>query len=412
MSYDKVMALPKEKRHKPCRPMWIFRWLLKFVSAGELKKTRCSFNAIGMEKLNRNEPALFLMNHSSFIDLKMAVTYLYPRPFNIICTSDGFVGKNLLMRLIGCIPAKKFVTDFALVKDMLYAVKNLKNSILMYPEASYSFDGTATPIPDSLGKMLKKLDIPVVMITTHGAFAHDPLYNGLRLRDVTVSADIEYLFSRDDIKEKSEEEINAVLCEKFSFDNFKWQKENGIKITEPFRAEGLERVLYKCPVCGDESSMKSEGIHLKCEKCGKSWTLDEYGQLEGDGGFSHIPDWYNWEREAVRAEIDRGEYLLNIPVDICMMVDTKAIYSVGEGTLTHGVEGFHLTGCNGRLEYSQKPQASYSLYADYFWYEIGDIICIGTGDVLYYCFPKGMNVAAKCRIASEELYKRYKNRNS
>ena len=34
----------------------------------------------------------------------------------------------------------------------------------MYPEASYSFDGTATPLPESLGKLVKKLGIPVVAI--------------------------------------------------------------------------------------------------------------------------------------------------------------------------------------------------------------------------------------------------------
>ena len=54
----------------------------------------------------------------------------------------------------------------------------------------------------------------------------------------------------------------------------------------------------------------------------------------------------------------------------------------------------------------QTPLASYSLYADYYWYEIGDMICIGTKDVLYYCFPKeGQDVVAKTRLAAEELYK-------
>ena len=47
-----------------------------------------------MEKLRRGEPCLYLMNHSSFIDLKIASTILYPRPFNIVCTSDGFVGRS------------------------------------------------------------------------------------------------------------------------------------------------------------------------------------------------------------------------------------------------------------------------------------------------------------------------------
>ena len=59
------------------------------------------------------------------------------------------------------------------------------------------------------------------------------------------------------------------------------------------------------------------------------------------------------------------------------ILDYKYMYRVGEGRLIHSVDGFKLTGCDGKLEYIQKPKASYSLYADYFGYEIGDVISIG-----------------------------------
>lgn len=88
-----------------------------------------------------------------------------------------------------------------------------------------------------------------------------------------------------------------------------------------------------------------------------------------------------------------------------MMVDFKAIYRVGTGRLIHDENGFRLTGCDGKLEYSQPPLACYGLYADYYWYELGDIICIGNNDALYYCFPKAGVSVAKTRMATEELYK-------
>ena len=98
---------------------------------------------------------LVLMNHSSFIDLEIASTVLFPRRFNIVCTTDGFIGKNLLMKLIGCIPTAKSVSDPTLIKDMQFALQKKKSSVLMYPEASYSFDGCATPLPRKLGALLK-----------------------------------------------------------------------------------------------------------------------------------------------------------------------------------------------------------------------------------------------------------------
>ena len=64
-----------------------------------------------------------------------------------------------------------------------------------------------------------------------------------------------------------------------------------------------------------------------------------------------------------------------------------------------------LTGCGGKLDYTQSPKASYSLYSDYYWYELGDVICIGDKERLYYCFPHGGDVVAKARMATEEIYK-------
>ena len=360
--------------------------------------------------LYKKEPCLILMNHSCFLDLQIAETVMFPRPMNVVCTSDGFIGKNLLMRLIGCIPTNKFVTDIGLVRNMKYALTELKSSVLMFPEASYSFDGTATPLPESLFKCIKLLGVPVVMIRTYGAFSRNPLYNNLQIRKkVKVSADVKYLLSKEDIETKPLSEIASIVQKEFSFDNFKWQQENNIKISDNFRADSLNRVLFKCPACKTEGKTLGQGILLKCNHCKKTYELTETGFMQAKEGiteFKHIPDWFKWQREEIRKEILEDRYNLKVPVDIFMLVNTKAIYKVGEGILSHSKEGFVLDGCQGKLHYEQKPKSSYSLYSDYYWYEIGDVICIGDMKTLYYCFPKTEeDIVAKTRIATEELYK-------
>lgn len=407
--YEEVLALPKAKRRKPMKQHMLFRIILRIASSFDLWATHFRCKKIGMENLGKDEPCLVLMNHSGFIDLEIVSMVMFPRRFSIVTTSDAFVGLNWILRLIGCIPTKKFIADTNLIRDMIYAVKELKSSVVMYPEASYSFDGTATPLPDSIGRLVKMLGVPVVMIRTYGAFARDPLYNGLRRRKVNVCADMKYLLSVKEVSEKSAEEILQIVNGEFSFDNFKWQQENHVSIKEEFRAEGLNRVLYKCPNCLTEGEMHGEGTKIRCKHCGKSYELTEYGYMKAENGeteYNHIPDWYNFERACVREELEDGTYHLKVSVDICMMVDTKNIYRVGEGVLEHTKDGFHLTGCEGKLDYHQKPLASYSLYSDYYWYEVGDVICIGDANVLYYCFPKNCgDVVAKTRLATEELYK-------
>ena len=409
LAYSEVLKLKPKKHKKPLKPLFLLALIIRVLSFFELLGVKFSYKKIGIQRLSKKEPCLILMNHSSFIDLKIASALLFPRKYNIVMTSDGFVGKNLLMWLVGCIPTQKFISDSLLVRDIFHAVKKNGCSVLMYPEASYSFDGTATPLPESLGKLVKKLSIPVVMIRTEGAFAYDPLYNNLQKRKVKISAEMEYILSPEDIKNKTFEEINDVLKAQFRFDNFRWQQENGVKITEKFRADCLNRVLYKCPNCKTEGETVGKGTTLTCKNCGKVYTLTEDGFMRAQNGeteFSHIPDWYAWQRECVKKEILSGEYKIEREVDIYMMIDTKCVYKVGDGTLIHTKDGFKLVGCDGQLEYTQAPERSYSLYSDFYWYEIGDVISIGTPKVLYYCIPKTKrDIVAKARIAAEEIYK-------
>ena len=416
--YDEVVTIPKPKHQMPRKPNLFWRSLIRLLTVFGMAGTKFKFETERMDLIGKDEPCLILMNHSCFLDMQIAYRTLFPKPFCIICTSDAFIGMGglmgWLMRTIGCVPTQKFVTDLTLVQDMQYCFKNLKTSVLMYPEASYSFDGRCTALPRKMGVLLKKFDVPVVMIETFGAFSRNPLYNELQVRkSVPVSAKVRCLYTREEIKEKTVQELSDGLDEAFGFDHFKWQKDQNLQIHDDFRADGLSRILYKCAHCGTEGQMEGKGTGLTCHHCGKHYELTPLGQLQASDGkteFTHIPDWSDWQRQQVRQEILDGTYKLDVDVDIAMMVDFKAIYMVGEGHLSHNLEGFHLTGCDGRLEYRQKPQACYGLYADYYWYEIADVICIGDNDKLYYCFPKGGDVVAKTRMATEEMYKLYKAR--
>ena len=411
LSYDEVMALPRGKRHMPLKPLFLLQLVVRLLGIFDLMATQFTFERHGMEQIEKGEPCLILMNHSSFLDLKIASRIFFPKPYSIICTEDGFVGKRLLMRLLGCIPTQKFVSDLTLIRDMEYMLKTKRTSVLMFPEASYSFDGTATALPRKMGVLLKKLGVPVVTVITQGAFARDPLYNGLQKRKVRVRADVTCLATKEQLNELSVAQLDEMLDNAFSFDNFRYQQENRIEISEPFRADGLNRILYRCPHCNAEGTTVGKGTTLTCQNCGKVYTLDPYGYLTAeDAAFTHIPDWYAWQRQQVRRELEEGTYRLERNVQIGMLVNTKALYMVGSGKLIHDADGFHLTGCDGKLDYSQGPLFCYSLYADYFWYEIGDVICIGNKDALYYCFPEGGDVVAKTRLATEELYKLKKGR--
>ena len=413
LSYEEVLKLKKPASKRPEKPAAFFKWLVHTLGASDLKATNFKADVHDMKDA-ADKPALIFMNHSSFIDLKIVSELMYPRPYNIVCTSDGFVGKEWLMRKIGCIDTCKFVTDVSLVGKLRYCLDTLGSSVLMFPEASYTFDGTTTPLPRYTGALLKRLEVPVITVRTYGAFQRDPLYNMLQKRNVDVSARADLLFTPEEIARTPVRELDAALDKAFEYDHFAWQKENGIKVDEPFRADGLQRILYKCPHCGAEGKTLGKGTSLVCDSCGRKWHMDEYGELhaeEGETEFTHIPAWYAWERSEVKKELENGTYLLDVPVKIGYMTDYKAIYMIGNGRLRHDADGFLLKNDAGDLEYRRSPTESHSLYADYYWYELGDMICVGEKGRQFYCFPLDQSVpVAKARLASEELYKLKKER--
>lgn len=406
LTYDEAMALPRPPHRDPMRPLWLLRAAIRVAAIPALIKTRFTFRRERMELVG-DKPCLILMNHSCFLDLKMVSRIFFPRPYCIVSTNDGMVGKPWLMRLLGCIPTQKFVTDLTLIRDMNFALHKLGVSVLMFPEAGYTLDGRSGPLPRHLGVLLKRLKVPVVTVTTYGAFARDPLYNGLQLRRVRVRADVRCILTPEEIREKPLDELDAMIRDAFTFDQFAWQRQEGVRVNEPFRADGLHRVLYQCAHCGREGGMEGKGVHLRCTHCGKEWALTELGELRATAGeteFTHVPDWFDWQREQVRRSVEAGEYLLDTEVDIALLLDHKALYMVGEGRLRHDANGFELTGCDGRLHYHQPPDRCHSLNVDYFWYEKGDMIAIGEGGVQYCCFPRSKDVVTRARLAAEIMY--------
>jgi 1-acyl-sn-glycerol-3-phosphate acyltransferase len=408
LPYEEVLKLPRLEHRTPRMPSRLLAGVVRIGSAPTLWKTKFHYTTERMELVG-DEPCLILMNHCSFTDMKLAYGIFYPKPLGIVTSVDamtGILGK--LMRILGCTPTHKYVSDMTLIKDMEYMLKTNKTSVLMYPEAGYSFDGRTTTLPRKLGILMKKLGVPVVTVITQGAFHRDPLYNMLQIRDVKVSAHVKCLATAEELKELSVAELDARLDEAFAFDNFAWQRDNRISIDVPFRADGLHRILYKCPHCGAENRMEGKGIHLTCHECGRQWEMDEFGQLhalEGETEYPHIPDWYAWERECVRKELEEGTYLLDTDVQIGIQVNLDGICMIGTGHLTHSLNGFHLTGADGQLDYTQSPVAAHTLYADYYWYEIGDVIGIGNNEFSYFCFPGADVSVTKARLATEELYK-------
>ena len=379
----------------------VLTWILSFPVVW---LRRLKINRVNMKGLK--PPYLLLCTHKSFIDFMVTTACTFPHRANYVVAIDGFIGREKLLRNVGCICKRKFTNDVQLVMHLKQVVDN-GDILAIYPEARYSLIGTNACLPDSLGKLAKLLKVPVVTLSMHGNFLYSPVWN-LSKRRVPLSADLTQIITQDEIRQLPKEEINTRIGRAFEYDEYRWQKENGIRVKYKDRAKGLHKVLYACQGCGAEYQMESDGDKLWCNCCGREWTMSQYGELfASDGASVHIPHWYEALRRQVRAMIEAGTYFFSADVVVDSLPNADGYVRLGEGKLTHDLSGFTLEGLfEGKPFLLKKdPLSMYSCHIEYDYMGKGDCIDLSTLDDTYYIYPKTKDWSAtKISLAVEEMH--------
>lgn len=394
----------------PIRQPLIIVWLIWLLSRIMLIGKKYKVEKINMEGLK--PPYMMLSNHMYFIDFELAAMGTLPYRVNNVMSIDGYYRRPWLIELIGGICTRKFTMDLHLIKSIRHVLK--KGDILsMYPEARYSPCGTTSYMPESLGKLIKMNKVPVVAVLHRGNHLMTPFWNFRKPRRVPLHTTMTQILTAEQVAKMSVDEINAAVKEALTYDDYRYQKENGILITEPYRAEGIHKILYQCPHCKAESKMDSKGTELFCTECGKRWNLNEDGTLSaisGETEFSHVPDWFEWERQEVRRQIENGEYSFSDEVEVYSLPRCWRFINIGRATLTHDAEnGFILKGNYRDADYyiQRQPLETNSLHIeyDYCYIKPFDCVDISTENDSFYCYPTKENVVTKLAFATEEIYK-------
>ena len=406
---DEVNQMPRfDMLEKPRKAPWYLQLLAWVLSFPETFATRAKIKKINMEGLTG--PYLMLCNHNSFLDFKVATRAVFPRSSNYIVAIDGFINRETLLRNVGGIGKRKFISDTPIVRNIKYSLNELGQICQLYPEARYSLVGTTAILPDSLGKLVKLFKFPVVTLISHGHHLRQPVWN-LHKRRVRTKTEMTQIINADEIVNLSVDEINNRILDAFQYDDYKYQLEDKIKIKYKNRAKNLHKILYKCPHCGMEFKMRSDGNKIWCENCHDTNEMDVYGQLKNldkETIFPHIPDWYEWERQMMKEEILSGTYKVEMEVDVDSLPNSTGYYRLGRGILKHGAHGFDLMVKQEKATLHVKKQVTenYSLHVEYDYFGRGDGISFSTAKDTYYIYPVDQSYSVtKFHFAVEELYK-------
>lgn len=407
-----------KKRYKtakyPLKQRLFWIWLIRFLSKIMLIGKKYKIEKVNMEGLK--PPYMLLSNHMHFIDFELAAQATWPHSVSNVVSIDGYVIKWFLLEWIGAICTRKYTNDLHLIKSIRHVLK--RGDILsMYPEARYTPCGTTSFLPESLGKLVKMNKVPVVTVIHRGNHLYAPFWNFRDKRKVPFHTTFTQLLTAEQVEKMTPQEINDTIKNALQYDDYRYQKENGIIIKETTRAEGLHKVLYQCPNCKTEFSMNSTGEELFCEHCGKRWVWQEDGYiraLSGETEFDHIPDWYNWEKTEVQKQIADGSYGFQDEVEVFSLPRVWRYIPLGKAKLTHDInEGFVLEGFyrGKKWRVHRLPQQMNSLHVEYDFGPLKkfDYIDISNENDSFYCRLTDRNRLTKLAFATEEIFLKSQN---
>ena len=307
-------------------------------------------------KIERNDlelpdgPHIILSNHYTMIDFLLVMLSLYPHRLNAVGAQKWFLYSPLHIFLpkLGCIPKNMFDPDVRSIIGMK-TVLNRGDGILLFPEGRCSSSHAYVGMHKSTGKMIKKFGVPVISSYIEGAVVCLPHWRkGFRSGRIRVT--YRNLFSEDDIKSMSIDEINDAIDARLS------GVEGALPTNKPFKtfgqkrlAEGLHQVLYLCPKCKMEFTTVTEANTIRCTACENTAVMDREAKLTPTPGSVGEKEISLWFRDQVRHEMetlsaDMEPFIENVKVRTPSPKPGDGMKESGCGVMRLDPEGWHFEG--------------------------------------------------------------------
>lgn len=172
------------------------------------------------------------------------------------------------------------------------------------------------------------------------------------------------MFTSQQLKELSVEEIEDTMNRLLAHDDYMWNRKAHVRFNGKGQmAKKLDTLLYLCPKCGAIYDMECRGNRMTCRSCGNSVELDEYYQLhalEGSVAPELVTDWTILERERAAAEVRKPDFCHRGHVSVGILPEKKPLTGdstsliCGEGMLELNHDGLHFDGVleNGPFRFS------------------------------------------------------------
>ena len=295
-------------------------------------------------------PFLVVASHSCWLDYLITGISMYPIRMNYVAAYNFFRDRffKFLFNLMGVISKYQFTNDLTAVKKMKQVIDR-GGVVSIFPNGCLSNDGRPGGFAVfGIAKLVRFLGVPVVAIKTDGGYLTRPRWTK-RARHGRLEVRMSQILTAEDVKLLSEAEIYARVTGSIAFDDYKWQRERMIPYKGKRLAEGVEYVLFKCPKCRSEFTLRSKRNRLYCTACGYAVRMNVYSFFEPESEntvfFDGIDKWYDYQKESVEIEIQNPAFKLTAKTELrCAEPGKYGYQHLGSGTVSLTREAVTYTG--------------------------------------------------------------------
>lgn len=384
-------------------------WLMTTVVNLFRKRFNVKIDKNGITKFP--DPSIILFNHPSSIDFVNIWAPLYPQKANMVTAYYYFCNFHLgrLLNKVGCFPKFLYQPDISAAKNMHKVIMN-KGHLLMAPEGRLSAYGELESYIPSTIKFLKKEQCDVYIAKSEGTYFTKPKW-AKTYRKGRVDITYSHLFSKDDLERLSYEEIYKRLYDALYYNEYDWMEKNKVPFKGKRFAEGLEHILYHCPVCDREFTYESKKDTLTCSHCHTNVRLNKYYELECENYLipKTIRDWYLLQKNLELKKIRNSNYTLKSRVTL-KLPDPKGngFVVAGKGECTLTTEGIRYIGTIYSIpvekffKLENIPALPFGVNEDFEIYH---------DQTLYYFVPDNIRECAKWSVVEEQMYEELQRQN-
>ncbi len=290
-------------------------------------------------------PTILLASHASRLEFIYMMYGFKRKDINMVCGYQNILKKNLyhIFLSMGVISKYLYQPDIVCLKQMFKVLKR-NGAIGLFPEGIQSTSGSTHPINPATAQFIKHSKANVVVATSQGAYLATNRYSSDRKKG-PINIRYSLLFTPEMLATLSEEEIYKMMLEKLSYNDFAFNKTARQKyVGKKPNAFGIDKILFKCPACKKEHTLKVVDDAVICENCNFSVRVNEYYDLVDANNScpTDIDEWYKWQRRCVSKEIQDESFEMSMQGSIYALKTDKLrkspkdrqVLSVGQARLT------------------------------------------------------------------------------